>query len=110
MDLSGIDSSINTRIGTISAADNLASPAAAPTGTVTVQEVIASLKQETINLLSDTIAMRIYEYLMPLFAQMSPEDQDRVLMYVGTLVADDNGLKALERKLYDIRQREDTRR
>lgn len=110
MDLSGIDSSINARIGTISAADNLASPATAPTGTVTVQEVIASLKQETINLLSDTIAMRIYEYLMPLLAQMSPEDQDRVLMYVGTLVADDNGLKALERRLYEIRQREGTRR
>lgn len=110
MDLSGIDSSINAKIGTISAADNLASPVAAPTGTVTAQEVIASLKQETINLLSDTIAMRIYEYLVPLLAQMSPEDQDRVLMYVGTLVADDNGLKALERRLYEIRQREDTRR
>lgn len=107
--LSNIETGINARIGSISAADNLASPTAA-TGTITATEVIASLRQETIESLSSTIALRMYEYLVPLLAQMSPEDQDRVLMYVGTLVADDAGLKALERKLYNIRQTESTRR
>ena len=88
-------------MGSINAADDMLADARSRNtpGASDVMRVIAEFTEDTLEKLSNRLAMRIYEYLAPLFAQMSPADQDRVLAYIGTLIADDVGLKELERKL-----------
>lgn len=103
---------INSRMGSLAAVEGVVETArnAHTTGTSQIMRVLADLTEDTLSKLSDRIAIRIYEYLAPLFADMSVDDQDRIIAYIGTLIADDQGLKMLERKLYDIRQVNQTRR
>lgn len=59
----------------------------------------------------DAIAKGISEAILPAIYSMKDNDNtDTRPLYVGTLIADDAGLKALDRKLYRIRKIEDTRR
>lgn len=59
-----------------------------------------------------SVVQSVLESVLPQIANMQGEQevQDKRPLYVGTLVADERGLKALERKLYDIRQTEAGRR
>lgn len=91
---------IEAKIGSVRAADQLASRAAETTGT---QRVIAVLDENTMKQLTSMAADRMYEYLAPLLASLDSDTQDRMIAYVGTLVADDAGLRELERKLNIIR-------
>lgn len=64
-------------------------------------------------LTADALAQRVLETVLPqiAFAAAGNEDEENKRpLYVGTLIADEQGLKTLERKLYDIRQLEATRR
>lgn len=63
-------------------------------------------------LAADSLAQRILEIVLPQIAYAStPQDEEqRRPLYVGNLIADEQGLKVLERKLYDIRRLESTRR
>ena len=62
---------------------------------------------------ADALAQRVLETVLPqiAFAAASNGDEENKRpLYVGTLIADEQGLKTLERRLYDIRQLEATRR
>ena len=62
---------------------------------------------------ADALAQRVLETVLPqiAFAAASNGDEENKRpLYVGTLIADEQGLKTLERRLYDIRQFEATRR
>jgi len=59
--------------------------------------------------MADKISARMYEYLAPLFATLTSEDQSKVIAYVGTLIGDDAGLKELYRKLKVIQVSEGRR-
>lgn len=108
--LANMPTAMSAKIGPISAADKLASNGTPPTGTQDVRQILADLTEATIGKLAATTATRIYEYLAPLFASLGASDQDRVLAYVGTLIADDKGLKDLENKLQIIRAKDASRR
>lgn len=97
---------IEAKIGSVRAADHLASQGNVSTGT---QRVIAVLDENTMKQLTSMAADRMYEYLAPLFASLDSDTQDRMIAYVGTLVADDAGLRELERKLNVIRINEGRR-
>lgn len=56
-----------------------------------------------------TITQHVLESVLPAMSNTN-EGTNSTPVYVGTLVADDKGLKQLERKLYKIRQLEDARR
>lgn len=59
----------------------------------------------------DGIVQRVLEAVLPQVTSGATDDEEyRRPIYVGTLVADEQGLKALERKLYVIRQAESSRR
>lgn len=91
---------IEAKISTIRTVEQVATPQTNTTGT---QKTVASLDDDTITRLTGLTADRMYEYLAPLFASISTEDQNRTPLYVGTLIADDVGLRELERKLNIIR-------
>jgi tape measure domain-containing protein len=97
--------------GSIAAADQLG-PAlsTSTTGASSVYSVLADLTENAIEGLSSRVAIHIYEYLAPLFATMGSADQSAVIAYVGTLIADERGLKELQRKLQVIQLEENTRR
>lgn len=97
---------IEAKIGSVRAADQLASQGNTSTG---AQRVIAVLDENTMKQLTSMAADRMYEYLAPLFASLDSDTQDRMIAYVGTLVADDAGLRELERKLNVIRINEGRR-
>lgn len=61
---------------------------------------------------ADAMVQRVLEAVLPqiAFATASNNDDDRRPLYVGTLIADERGLQALERRLYDIRVSESSRR
>lgn len=59
---------------------------------------------------TDAIVQSVLESVLPAMAGMGEDDQDRRPIYVGNLIADEQGLKMLERKLYTIRQAEQSRR
>ena len=106
--LNGVSSTLNASTGSMGAADQLGVPTDS-TGTQVVQQLLADLTDTTVAKLSAAVADRMYEYLAPLFASLSSSDQERVMAYVGTLIADDTGLKELERKLKVIRVSEGRR-
>jgi hypothetical protein len=56
----------------------------------------------------EAITQKVLENVLPAMSGTSQEAQTPI--YVGTLIADDAGLKTLERKLYVIRQSEQARR
>jgi tape measure domain-containing protein len=101
---------MNTRVSPIADADQIVRNASTTTGAQGIMRVLADMTESTIEGLSSRIATRLYEYLAPLFATLSPEDQQQVVAYVGTLIADDRGLKQLERKLSVIRASNEERR
>ena len=91
---------IEAKIGSVRAADQLALQSVSNTG---AQRVVAVLDEDTMKQLTVMAADRMYEYLAPLFASLDSDAQDRMIAFVGTLVADDAGLRELERKLNIIR-------
>ncbi|WP_301067375.1 hypothetical protein [uncultured Duncaniella sp.] len=59
----------------------------------------------------DAIVQKVLESVLPAMSYNEGDNgEDRRPLYVGTLIADDKGLKELERKLYVIRKSEETRR
>lgn len=112
--LNSVPKGLNARIGTLAAADQIGSNGAnaqsSTTGTHDVMQVLATLTEGSIDILSTRVAMRLYEYLAPLFADMDASEQDRTIAYIGTLIADDKGLKQLEKKLAVVRKSEASRR
>lgn len=59
----------------------------------------------------DTITRGVLERVLPAVATAQASDESsHTPIYVGTLIADDAGLRTLERKLYTIRQAESMRR
>lgn len=59
----------------------------------------------------DAIVQKVLESVLPAMSYNDSDNgEDRRPLYVGTLIADDKGLKELERKLYVIRKSEETRR
>lgn len=58
---------------------------------------------------SDNIAQAVLERVLPQMMMFSG-GSDKTPIYVNTLVADERGLELLERKLYEIRKVEETRR
>ena len=62
---------------------------------------------------ADALAQRVLETVLPQIAFAAAgngDEENKRPLYVGTLIADEQGLKTLERRLYDIRQLEATRR
>lgn len=57
----------------------------------------------------DRVTQSVLESVLPAMASIST-NEEKTPVYVGTLIADDRGLKQLERKLYIIRQAEEARR
>lgn len=71
----------------------------------------APVVQEDPSMMASAITQSVLESVLPAMAQMQSDDvSDRRPLYVGTLIADERGLQTLERKLYDIRKMEATRR
>jgi len=56
---------------------------------------------------SSNIARQVLESVLPMLAS---SQQQMTPIYVGTLIADDRGIKELEKKLYDVRRVETLRR
>ena len=67
--------------------------------------------QEDPNMMAGAITQRVLESVLPaMYAMQDDTGEDKRPLYVGTLIADERGLQQLERKLYDIRKVEATRR
>ena len=58
---------------------------------------------------ADAVANGVASVLLPILSSMNNQEQVPPV-YVGTLIADDRGLKELERKLQIIRLSENSRR
>lgn len=56
------------------------------------------------------VAQHVLESVLPAMSGGMSGGEEKTPIYVGTLVADERGLKQLERKLYDIRKAEEVRR
>lgn len=59
---------------------------------------------------AESFAQRILETVLPQIAATQSYEEDKRPVYVGTLIADEQGLRTLERKLYEIRISESSRR
>ena len=82
-------------------------------GGVTVQQPVVTNPAADMMYMADALAQRVLEVVLPQMANMGYDDdtaEAKRPIYVGNLIADESGLKALERKLYDIRQTESSRR
>lgn len=62
------------------------------------------------NFAAESFAQRILETVLPQIAAAQSYEEDKRPVYVGTLIADEQGLRTLERKLYEIRISESSRR
>lgn len=98
--IDSISSTLSASTGSIAAADQLG-PAAptTPTGTNTTEQILAVLTDETLDRMSAKTSAAMYEYIAPLFATLTAAVQEQVIAYIGTLIADDAGLKELYRRL-----------
>ena len=67
-------------------------------------------QQQDAVLLADSLAQRVLETVLPQMAATQYNEEDKRPVYVGTLIADEQGLRALERRLYEIRMTESSRR
>ena len=67
-------------------------------------------QQQDAMLLADSLAQRVLETVLPQMAATQYNEEDKRPVYVGTLIADEQGLRALERRLYEIRMTESSRR
>jgi hypothetical protein len=105
---STIPATLNVAAGSIAAADQIGATATI-TGTNAYTKVIAEITEASLDSMADKISARMYEYLAPLFATLTSEDQSKIIAYVGTLIGDDAGLKELYRKLKVIQVSEGRR-
>jgi tape measure domain-containing protein len=73
------------------------------------KQVSAYDQQAQMMSMIDGMAQRVLETVLPAMSYAN-DDESKTPVYVGTLIADDAGLKQLEKKLYVIRQSEESRR
>lgn len=105
--ISDIPTTINTTADSIAAADQLTT-STNTTGT-TASSIIADITEATLDKMAAKVSAAIYEYIAPLFATLTSEDQSSVIAYIGTLIGDDAGYKELYRKLKAIETSEGRR-
>lgn len=60
--------------------------------------------------LVNKVTQSVLESVLPAMSSMQPSSEATTPVYVGTLIADERGLKQLERKLYTIRKADEARR
>ena len=77
---------------------------------VTAPSPAASPMQEDMSSLVSDVTQHVLESVLPAMSNMGSSDEAKTPVYVGTLIADERGLKQLERKLYVIRKAEEARR
>ena len=70
---------------------------------------VSPLQEDMSGLVSD-VTQHVLESVLPAMSNMGSSDEAKTPVYVGTLIADERGLKQLERKLYVIRKAEEARR
>jgi outer membrane murein-binding lipoprotein Lpp len=107
--IDSISSTLSASTGSIAAADQIGATATTSTGTTTTEQIMAVLTDETLDRMSAKTSAAIYEYIAPLFATLTAAVQDQVIAYIGTLIADDAGLKELYRRLKVIQVSEGRR-
>lgn len=77
---------------------------------ITAPSPAASPMQEDMSSLVSDVTQHVLESVLPAMSNMGSSDEAKTPVYVGTLIADERGLKQLERKLYVIRKAEEARR
>lgn len=77
---------------------------------ITAPSPAASPMQEDMTSLVSDVTQHVLESVLPAMSNMSGGEEAKTPVYVGTLIADERGLKQLERKLYVIRKAEEARR
>lgn len=77
---------------------------------ITAPSPAASPTQEDMSSLVSDVTQHVLESVLPAMSNMGSSDEAKTPVYVGTLIADERGLKQLERKLYVIRKAEEARR
>ena len=108
--IENLATTLNASTGSIAAADQIATIATTDsTGTSTVDQIVAILTDDTLDRMSAKTSSAMYEYLAPLFATLTAAVQDQVIAYIGTLIADDAGLKELYRRIKVIQVSEGRR-
>lgn len=70
---------------------------------------VLPMQEDMTSLVSD-VTQHVLESVLPAMSNMGSSDEAKTPVYVGTLIADERGLKQLERKLYVIRKAEEARR
>ena len=70
---------------------------------------VSPMQEDMTSLVSD-VTQHVLESVLPAMSNMGSSDEAKTPVYVGTLIADERGLKQLERKLYVIRKAEEARR
>ena len=70
---------------------------------------VSPMQEDMTSLVSD-VTQHVLESVLPAMSNMVSSDEAKTPVYVGTLIADERGLKQLERKLYVIRKAEEARR
>ena len=70
---------------------------------------VSPMQEDMSSLVSD-VTQHVLESVLPAMSNMGSSDEAKTPVYVGTLIADERGLKQLERKLYVIRKAEEARR
>ena len=60
--------------------------------------------------LVNKVTQSVLESVLPAMSSMQSSNEATTPVYVGTLIADERGLKQLERKLYTIRKADEARR
>ena len=77
---------------------------------ITAPGPAASPMHEDMSSLVSDVTQHVLESVLPAMSNMGSSDEAKTPVYVGTLIADERGLKQLERKLYVIRKAEEARR
>lgn len=77
---------------------------------ITAPSPAGSPMQEDMSSLVSDVTQHVLESVLPAMSNMGSNDDAKTPVYVGTLIADERGLKQLERKLYVIRKAEEARR
>lgn len=77
---------------------------------ITAPSPVASPMQEDMTSLVSGVTQQVLESVLPAMSNMGSGEEAKTPVYVGTLIADERGLKQLERKLYVIRKAEEVRR
>lgn len=70
---------------------------------------VSPMQEDMTSLVSD-VTQHVLESVLPAMSNMGGGEEAKTPVYVGTLIADERGLKQLERKLYVIRKAEEARR